>query len=121
MLRHRSGANLLLSGSPAIAGGADLRKQFGIDPGRRDFFGNPLPVAGPLSIGAHERFAGFIGAIDPDIPCALRHRVPRPEVTNDEDEGVRVGAAGGLAVARHTGAAGSSRRRPGIDSTMCAI
>jgi hypothetical protein len=45
---------LLLSGSPAIAGGLDLREQFGIDPGRRDFFGNPLPVAGPLSMGAHE-------------------------------------------------------------------
>lgn len=41
-------------GSPAIAAGLDLRAQFGIDPGPSDFFGNPLPRKGPLSIGAHE-------------------------------------------------------------------
>lgn len=44
----------LLPGSPAIGAGLDLRAQFGIDPGPADFFGNPLPRKGPLSIGAHE-------------------------------------------------------------------
>jgi hypothetical protein len=45
---------LLLPGSPAAGGGLDLRKQFGIDPGERDFFGNPLPKAGPFGVGAHQ-------------------------------------------------------------------
>ena len=31
-----------------------LRKTFGIDPGPVDFYGNPLPPEGRLSIGAHE-------------------------------------------------------------------
>jgi hypothetical protein len=44
----------LLPGSPAIGAGLDLRARFGIDPGPADFFGNPLPREGPLSIGAHE-------------------------------------------------------------------
>ena len=44
----------LLPGSPAMGAGLDLRKQFGIDPGPTDFFGNPLPAEVPLSIGAHE-------------------------------------------------------------------
>lgn len=44
----------LLKHSPAIRAGLDLRKEFGIDPGPVDFYGNPLPVEGPLCIGAHE-------------------------------------------------------------------
>lgn len=44
----------LLEHSPAIGAGLDLRKQFGIDPGRVDFYGNSLPAEGPLTIGAHE-------------------------------------------------------------------
>jgi hypothetical protein len=40
--------------SPAVAAGLDLRKVLGIDPGPVDFYGNPLPAEGPLSIGAHE-------------------------------------------------------------------
>ncbi len=44
----------LLPGSPAIGAGLDLRSVFSIDPGKRDFFGNPLPASGPVSVGAHE-------------------------------------------------------------------
>jgi len=44
----------LLPGSPAIGAGADLRGQYSIDPGNQDYFGNPLPASGPLTIGAHE-------------------------------------------------------------------
>ncbi|MFB3903332.1 MAG: right-handed parallel beta-helix repeat-containing protein [Acidobacteriota bacterium] len=45
---------LLLPGSPAIDSGLDLRKLFAIDPGKRDFYGNPLPAGKAFDIGAHE-------------------------------------------------------------------
>lgn len=48
----------LMPGSPATGAGLDLRARFGIDPGPVDFFGNPLPRQGPLSIGAHEARSG---------------------------------------------------------------
>ncbi len=40
--------------SPAIDAGLDLLKQFGIDPGRRDFYGALLPQNGKYDIGACE-------------------------------------------------------------------
>jgi Right handed beta helix region len=40
-----------LPGSPALAGGWDLRKKFGLDTGARDFFG-PLPAADRFPLGA---------------------------------------------------------------------
>jgi len=40
-----------LPGSPALAGGLDLRKKFGLDTGDRDFLGL-LPMAGPFPLGA---------------------------------------------------------------------
>ncbi len=40
--------------SPLIDGGLDLRSLFGIDPGRRDFYGNPIPSGTGFDIGAHE-------------------------------------------------------------------
>jgi len=40
--------------SPAVGAGLDLQKEFGIDPGPADFYGNPLPTEGQPSIGAHE-------------------------------------------------------------------
>ena len=43
----------LMKNSPAIGAGLDLKKEFGIDPGPKDFYGNPLP-SGALSIGAAE-------------------------------------------------------------------
>jgi hypothetical protein len=51
---HRLAEYQLTQGSPAVGAGLDLRKQFGIDPGPVDFYGNPLPLEGPPSIGAHE-------------------------------------------------------------------
>jgi len=39
-----------LAGSPALVGGLDLRKKFGLDIGLRDFLGTPL--AGALPLGA---------------------------------------------------------------------
>jgi len=44
----------LLPGSPAIDSGLDLRSLFGLDPGPKDFYGNPLPAGKFLDIGAHE-------------------------------------------------------------------
>lgn len=58
-LLHELHEYQLLPNSPAAGAGLDLRSLFSIDPGKRDFYGNPLPASGPLSIGAHE---------------ALRHR-----------------------------------------------
>jgi hypothetical protein len=51
---HRLAEYLLNESSPAKSAGLDLRKVLGIDPGPVDFYGNPLPREGPLSIGAHE-------------------------------------------------------------------
>lgn len=48
----------VLAGSPAARAGLDLRALFSIDPGKQDFYGNPLPASGPLTIGAHEAAAG---------------------------------------------------------------
>jgi hypothetical protein len=47
-------AYLLQPGSPVINRGLDLAVEFGIDPGPRDFWGNPLPAGAGLDIGAHE-------------------------------------------------------------------
>jgi len=51
---HRLVEYQLREGSPAVGAGLDLRKAFGVDPGPADFYGNPLPSEGLLSIGAHE-------------------------------------------------------------------
>lgn len=45
----------LLDSSPLIGDGLALSQQFGIDPGKRDFFGNALPLGKAFDIGAHER------------------------------------------------------------------
>ena len=45
---------LLLPGSPAIDAGVDLRERFGIDPGKRDFYGTSLPQGRGFDIGAAE-------------------------------------------------------------------
>ena len=42
----------LAPGSPLLRAGADMRKTYDIDPGRRDYYGNLLPLSGPLSMGA---------------------------------------------------------------------
>lgn len=47
-------AYLFKEGSPCLKAGLDLQKTFGIDPGKRDFFGNPLPTNALPSIGAGE-------------------------------------------------------------------
>ncbi len=44
----------VLQGSPAISKGLNLKKLFNIDPGTRDYYGNPLPADGSLDIGAHQ-------------------------------------------------------------------
>ena len=44
----------LLSGSPLINAGLDLRKEFGINVGKQDFWGAPIPPGGGLAIGACE-------------------------------------------------------------------
>lgn len=44
----------LQDSSPLVGAGLDLAATFGLDPGRRDFYGQALPASGPLSIGAHE-------------------------------------------------------------------
>jgi len=44
----------LLKDSPLIDAGIDIRSQFGIDPGDRDFYGNPIPQGKGFDIGAHE-------------------------------------------------------------------
>ncbi|HXK59656.1 MAG TPA: right-handed parallel beta-helix repeat-containing protein [Acidobacteriota bacterium] len=44
----------LLPGSPAIDRGLDVKSLFGVDPGVRDYYGNPLPAAGSVDLGAHE-------------------------------------------------------------------
>jgi hypothetical protein len=44
----------LRAGSPAIDAGLDLKKQFDLDPGKRDFYGNNLPQGGGFDVGAHE-------------------------------------------------------------------
>ncbi len=49
--------------SPLVGAGLDLAAQFGIDPGPRDFFGNPLPPAGgQYAIGCDQ------GLSDPPRP-----------------------------------------------------
>jgi hypothetical protein len=47
----------VMPGSPAIDAGLDLRQLFGLDPGKRDYYGTPLPASGRLGMGAHQ-FAG---------------------------------------------------------------
>jgi len=40
--------------SPLIDAGIDIRSQYGIDPGEKDFYGNPIPSGKGFDIGAHE-------------------------------------------------------------------
>jgi len=51
---HTLGAYQLQKNSPLIDAGLDLRSLFGIDPGDRDFYGNPIPQGKGFDIGAHE-------------------------------------------------------------------
>ncbi len=48
------GAYRLKAGSPLIDAGLDLRSEFGIDPGTRDFFGTRVPAGRGVDIGIHE-------------------------------------------------------------------
>jgi hypothetical protein len=47
----------LRPGSPLIDAGMDLRSS-GLNVGKRDFFGNPIPSGGGFDIGAHEHHTG---------------------------------------------------------------
>jgi len=51
---HTLTAYRLQNDSPLIDAGLDIRFLFGIDPGKRDFFGNPIPQGKGYDIGAHE-------------------------------------------------------------------
>ncbi|MGD8499443.1 MAG: right-handed parallel beta-helix repeat-containing protein [Phycisphaerales bacterium] len=51
---HTLTAYRLQKDSPLIDAGLDLRSLFGIDPGNRDFYGNPIPQGKGYDIGAHE-------------------------------------------------------------------
>lgn len=42
----------LMPGSPLINTGLDLAKEFGVDTGKQDFWGAPIPQAGVFAIGA---------------------------------------------------------------------
>jgi len=84
-------AYLLRSSSPVIDRGLDLASEFGIDPGPRDFWGNPLPPGPGLDIGAHEHTA------TPPRPAG---RVPDgAEVPGTPLTLARTGAAGEVALA----------------------
>jgi hypothetical protein len=57
---------LLRPDSPLVGVGLDLAARFGIDPGPRDFFGNPLPPAGgQYAIGCDQ------GPSDPPRPASM--------------------------------------------------
>ena len=51
---HTLVAYRLQKDSPLIDTGIDLRSLFGINPGNRDFYGNPIPQGKGFDIGAHE-------------------------------------------------------------------
>jgi hypothetical protein len=47
-------AFLLKTTSPCIDKGLDLKTLFQMDPGKRDFFGHPIPAGSTFDIGACE-------------------------------------------------------------------
>ena len=51
---HTLTAYRLQKDSPLIDAGLDLRSLFGIDPGKRDFYGTSIPQGKAYDIGAHE-------------------------------------------------------------------
>jgi len=51
---HTLSGYRLQENSPLTDAGLDLRSLFGIDVGKRDFYGNPIPHGKGLDIGAHE-------------------------------------------------------------------
>ncbi|MFB0555389.1 MAG: choice-of-anchor Q domain-containing protein [Phycisphaerae bacterium] len=51
---HTLTAYRLRKNSPLIDAGLDLRSLFGIDPGKRDFYGTSIPQGKGCDIGAHE-------------------------------------------------------------------
>jgi len=51
---HTLIAYQLQKDSPLIDAGIDIRSEFGIDPGDRDFYGNPIPSGKGFDIGAYE-------------------------------------------------------------------
>lgn len=65
-------AYLLPEASPLGSAGLDLRGQLGIDPGRRDYFGNSLPSGSPLSVGAHQPSAN--GPVDETLGVTVDQR-----------------------------------------------
>ncbi len=54
--------------SPAIDTGLDLRSLFTLDPGRRDFYGNPVPRGKAFDVGAHEFSADDADPVGSDRP-----------------------------------------------------
>jgi MYXO-CTERM domain-containing protein len=68
----------LRASSPLIDAGLDLRARFKIDPGQRDFFGNPLPDNGRFDVGAHEVVSTL-----PDGGPGVDSASPSPEAGPD--------------------------------------
>jgi hypothetical protein len=61
---HTLNAYKLQKDSPLIDAGIDLRSRFGIDPGKTDFYGNPIPQGKGLDIGAHEIVLENISSVE---------------------------------------------------------
>ena len=61
---HTLTAYQLQQDSPLIDAGIDLRSLFGIDPGDRDFYGNPIPQGKGFDIGAHEIILENTGSVE---------------------------------------------------------
>ncbi|MDH4179334.1 MAG: right-handed parallel beta-helix repeat-containing protein [Armatimonadota bacterium] len=55
----------LRAGSPAIDAGVDFRPKYGVDAGRRDFFGTAVPQGEAFDIGAHEVVAATTSGATP--------------------------------------------------------
>jgi hypothetical protein len=61
---HTLDAYRVQKDSPLIDAGLDLRSLFGIDPGDRDFYGNPIPQGKSYDIGAHEIVLENISSVE---------------------------------------------------------
>jgi hypothetical protein len=71
---EKMNAYILQDASPIINSGMKLTELFGIDPGPRDFFGNPLPQDGKLDVGACE-FPGIVSGSAPNISEAQHLKI----------------------------------------------
>jgi hypothetical protein len=73
-------AFLVASNSPIVDKGLNLKAQFGVDPGTRDFYGQSLPAGAGFDMGPQEQAASTTAPTLAPAPAPVPTPIPQPNL-----------------------------------------